>query len=183
MSRAYTVPRWAKPTSSSGVAVEIGAAVEHQHRLAAGGKQRGDRGALDPVVKAEQHGGRGEGGAGVARGEEGVGPPLLLQGEADDDAGVGLPPDGGEGLFPHADDVRRLVDLEAAPVGLRVLGQLGFDRVGPAHQLHQKRAGKTGQCFERSGDLRLGRLIAPHRVYRDANHAQASSTSSCFLPR
>ena len=62
-----------------GGAVEVGAAVEHEHRLAAGGEERGHGGALDAVVQAEQDRGGGERGAGVAGREEGVGPPLLLQ--------------------------------------------------------------------------------------------------------
>ena len=31
--------------------------------------------------------------------------------------------------------------------------------------------------------LGLGRPVPAHRVQRDADHAQASSTSTCFLPR
>ena len=166
-----------------GGAVEVGAAVEHEHRLAAGGKERGDRGALDAVVEAEQHGGGGEGGAGVAGGEEGVGPPLLLQVEADHEARLGLLPDGRERLLAHADDVSRLVDLEAAAVDVGMWGELGLDDLGTADQLDHELVRQARERLQHPGDFGLRRLVAPHRVHGDANHAQASSTSICFLPR
>ena len=48
-------------------AVDIGAAIEDQHRAQGGGKGGRDAGALDTVMETEQHGGPGEDGAGIAR--------------------------------------------------------------------------------------------------------------------
>jgi hypothetical protein len=75
------------------------------------------------------------------------------------------------------------VDLEAAPIGVRVLGELGFDDLGAADELNDELIREAGEGLEHSGDLGLGRAVASHRVYGDANHAQTSSTSTCFLPR
>ena len=167
----------------AGRAVEIGATVEHQDRLGAGGKERGDGGPLDPVMEPEQHRGGGERGAGVAGGHEGVGLPGPLQGQADHDARVRLPPHRGQRLLGHPDNVSRLVDLEAALVGLRIVGQLGLDHIATPDQLHQKFVRQVRERFDHPGDLRLWGAVAPHGVHRDADHAQASSTSTCFLPR
>jgi hypothetical protein len=134
-------------------------------------------------VEAEQHGGGGEGGAGVAGGEEGVGPPLLLHGQADDDTGLGLLPDSRQRLLAHADNVSRLVDLEAVTIDLGMCGELGLDDAGAAHQLDHELVRQARERLQHPGDFCLWRLVAPHRVHGDANHAQASSTSICFLPR
>jgi hypothetical protein len=75
------------------------------------------------------------------------------------------------------------VDLEAAAVGLRVPGELGFDRVGAADELDDEIVLQLPDCLERAGYLGLRRAVAAHRVNGDANHAQTSSTSTCFLPR
>ena len=62
---------------------------------------------------------------------------------------LGFFADGGERLLRHADDFGRLVDLEAAAVGIRILGQLGLDHVGAAHQLDDELSGKRCQGLQR----------------------------------
>ena len=43
--------------------------------------------------------------------------------------------------------------------------------------------GSDGERLNHPGDLRLRGGVAPHSVHRHADHPQASSTSTCFLPR
>ena len=68
-------------------------------------------------------------------------------------------------------------------VGAGMAGQLGLDRGRTAHQLNGHVLGHGGERLHRSRHFGLRSSVAPHRVHRDANHAQASSTSTCFLPR
>ena len=75
------------------------------------------------------------------------------------------------------------MDLEAAAVGVRVPGEFGFDRVGTADELDYEIVLQLRERLERTGYLGLWRAVAAHRVNGDANHAQTSSTSTCFLPR
>ena len=166
-----------------GGAVDVGAAVEDQHRSVGGGKQGGNRGPLDPVVQPEQDGGGGQHGAGIAGGDESVGAAGLLQAETDHDAGIGFPADGGEGLFRHADDFGGLVQLYAVPVGLRMLASSGLDDIRTPHQLDDEFPGKSVRASTTPAISACGARVAPHSVHRDANHPQASSTSTCFLPR
>ena len=86
-------------------------AIEHEHWLGQGRKQGGDGGPFHPIVQAQQDGGRGEDGTGVAGGHERVGAAGLLKAETDDDTGIGFLADGGEGLLGHADDLGRIVKL------------------------------------------------------------------------
>jgi hypothetical protein len=64
-----------------------------------------------------------------------------------------------------------------------VPGEFGLDHVRPADELNDEVAGEAGEGLQHPGDLGLGCLIASHRVHGDANHPQASSTSTCFFPR
>ena len=63
-------------------------------------------------------------------------------------------------------------------------GELGLDDLGAADQLnHEARpAGSRGPAAPRRSRP-AGALSPPIASTRDANHAQASSTSICFLPR
>ena len=64
----------------AGVAVHVGTAVDHDHRMSRRREQRADGRALHPVVQAQHQGGCRHDRAGVAGGDEGVGGALLLQG-------------------------------------------------------------------------------------------------------
>ena len=108
---------------------------------------------------------------------------VLLKRQADDDAGIGLASNRGERLLTHADDIGRLMNLDARPVDAGMSRQLGLDRVRLPDELYYEVVRVCGERIDDTGDFRLWRAIAAHRVYRDANHAQASSTSTCFLPR
>ena len=61
--------------------------------------------------------------------------------------------------------------------------ELGLDDGRAADQLDHELVGQARKRLQHPGDLGLWRLVASHRVHGDANHAQASSTSTCFLPR
>ena len=56
----------------AGIAVHVRAAIDHEDRLTCARKQRPDGGALDAGVQAQQQGGGGQHGAGVAGGNERV---------------------------------------------------------------------------------------------------------------
>ena len=75
-----------------------------------------------------------------------------------------------------------LDDLHPAPVEVGVPAELGLDRAGLADQLHAERRRQLAQGERDTLDFGAGSLVAPHRVERDADHAQLSSTSRRFLP-
>jgi hypothetical protein len=133
-------------------------------------------------VQAQQHGGAGEHRAGVAGGDERVGPAVALERETDDHARLGLPADRLEGLLAHPNDVGRLVDLEAAAIDPGMSGQLGLDGARAADELDQETLRQPRERFHHPRDFGPRSAVPPHRVQRDANHAQASSTSTRFLP-
>jgi hypothetical protein len=62
-------------------------------------------------------------------------------------------------------------------------GEFGLDGVLPSDQLYDKAGRQLRQGLDRTLDLRLRGMISPHSVESDADHAQASSTSTIFLPR
>jgi hypothetical protein len=75
------------------------------------------------------------------------------------------------------------MDLDPRGVDRRVPGELRVDGVGPAHELDVQRVRPRAERLGDPFDFRPGGVIAPHGVHRDADHAQASSTSTTFLPR
>jgi hypothetical protein len=75
------------------------------------------------------------------------------------------------------------MDFDAGSVDRWMACKLRLDGVGAAYQLNPDSARQPGERLNHSIDLGSGRMVAPHRVYGDANHAQASSTSISFLPR
>ena len=75
------------------------------------------------------------------------------------------------------------MQLEPRAVDVGVPAELGLDDGRPPDQLHHEITRQARQGLQHPGDLGLGCLIASHRVHGDANHPQASSTSTCFLPR
>ena len=70
--------------------VYVSASVQNENRLIERRKERCDCGALYVVVQAQQDGGAGKNGPGVAGRDKRVGPSALLKAESDDDAGVGV---------------------------------------------------------------------------------------------
>jgi hypothetical protein len=76
-----------------------------------------------------------------------------------------------------------VVHLYPRAIDTGMAGELGFDGVPPADQLDHKAGRQFCQGLDRSLNLRLWGVIPPHGVESDADHAQASSTSTIFLPR
>jgi hypothetical protein len=134
-------------------------------------------------VEPEDDRARGQDGAGVAGRDEGVGPAGLLQAEADDNGGVALAPDRLERLVGHRDHLGGGHDPQPGAVGVRVPGELGLDRVGAADEQQLAPRRQPGQRPDRARDFRRRRVVAAHRVERDPDHAQRSSTSIRFCPR
>ncbi len=164
-------------------AVEVGAAVEDQDGLAAGGEERRDGGALHTVSagRAARRGGQRR--ASVAGRDEGIRLPGLLQGEADDDARVGLAADRGEGLLPHPDHVLRAVDLEAAALDARVTRQLRFDRLGPADELDEKVAGQARRAPRpRQRSPLEARYLRPSRLPRRGSRSGVLDLNLLLAP-
>jgi hypothetical protein len=64
-----------------------------------------------------------------------------------------------------------------------VSGELGLNDVRLANQHDPEGRRQRRQGQDRPFDLGLRGVIAPHGVESDANHPQASSTSTIFLPR
>ena len=93
-----------------------------------------------------------------------------------------LTADGLKRFLSHADDVGCLDDLEPAPIEVGVARELGLDGLRLADELHAKAGRQLAQRERHTLDFGAGSLIAPHRVERDADHAQLSSTSSRFFP-
>ena len=89
----------------------------------------------------------------------------------------------GQRLLRHADHVGGRMDFDPSSVDGRMARELGLDGVGTAYQLDPDDVRQRGERLSNSTDFGLRRMVAPHRVYRDADHAQASSTSISFLPR
>ncbi len=152
------------------VAVHVGAAVEHQDGVHGRRKQRADRGALHPFVQP-QHQGRGRHhGAGVARRDERIARPLLLEADPDGDGGAGLALDGGQGLLAHAHHLGCLDDLEAVAVDGAVRLERGLDVAGPPHELDPERGREFAQGLHRALDLHSRRVVPAHGIQRDADH-------------
>ena len=89
-----------------------------------------------------------------------------------------------ERLLAHPDDVRRFD---------RARGGCGRPRGGgpapprwrstrPTSWIRNP-SGSSASASTTPATSRAGSVVSPHRVHRDANHAQASSTSTRFLPR
>jgi hypothetical protein len=163
--------------------IDVSAAVQNEHWLAGGGEKGGDGGPLDPIVQPQEKRGGGEQCAGVPRRDECIRAAGLLQSQPNDDAGFAFTAHCRERLLRHTYDFSRLVDLETAAVGIGIFGQFSGYDFGASHQLNDEVTPKRREGLERAGDLRLRGVIAPHRVHRDADHAQTSSTSTCFFPR
>ena len=60
--------------------------------------------------------------------------------------------------------------------------QLRLDHIHTPYQLDREVARKRFECGNRTLDLGLRRMVSAHRVQRDADHRQLSSTSIRFLP-
>ena len=60
--------------------------------------------------------------------------------------------------------------------------QLRLDHVGAPDQLDREVGRKRFEGGKRTLDLGLRGMVAAHRVERDADHGQLSSTSIRFLP-
>jgi hypothetical protein len=60
--------------------------------------------------------------------------------------------------------------------------ELGLDGAAAPDQLDQEPLRQLGERFYNPRDFGPRSAVSPHRVQRDANHAQASSTSTRFLP-
>ena len=159
-----------KADELAGIAIDAGAAVDDEHRLAGAGKQRPDRRPLHAGMEPEQQGARGHDGAGVARGDERIGLPLLLEGEPHDDRRLGFAADRGEGLVAHPHDVGRLDDVEPLAVHVGVAAQRRFDVRRAPDELDAKARWQLAQGLRHPLDFHLRRVIPAHRVERDADH-------------
>ena len=65
----------------------------------------------------------------------------------------------------------------------KLVRELLLDGFGPPDELDVQGVGSRAERRGDPFDLNPGGVVAPHRVHGDADHRQASSTSTCFLPR
>ena len=88
--------------------------------------------------------------------------PVSVEGQPDHQAGFGFLADGRQRLLAHADDVGRLVDLEAAPVDVRDGGRARprSPRRGRPAGSGTRRAGPS-RASTRPGDLGLRGALSP----------------------
>jgi hypothetical protein len=124
----------------------------------------------------------GENRAGIAGGDECVGLAFADQSDPDHEAGFAFATDGFERPIGHADDFGRFPESEPRAIEPWMPGELLLEGGCRADQLEPE---SWRQLAEREhGPLDFGArgVIAPHRVERDADHPQLSSTSSRFLP-
>jgi len=143
-----------------------------------GWEQRADRRPLHPPVQPQQQRRGGHHRAGVARRDERVGFPLLLQPEPDRDGGPRLPLDGGQRLLAHAHDFRCLDDLEPAAIDVDLRLERRLDVGGPPDELNPEGRREVAQGQHRPLHFHARRVVATHRIQRDPNHRQASSTGT-----
>ena len=114
--------------------------------------------------------------------DEAVHRALGMEPDANHQGGLGLAPDGLEGLFSHANDVRGFVDHDPGPLDPGVLSQFALNHLGLTDQVDFEGRGKVGQGQSGPLDFHARSVVTPHRIQRDADHLQASSTSIRFLP-
>src|SRR3989441_13196459 len=115
--------------------------------------------------------------------DEGVRFFLFLQPESDRNGRPRLALHGGERLFAHAHDFRRLDDLEPAAIDISLSLERRLDVGGPPHQLDPEARRELAQRQHRSFNFYARRVVATHRIQRDPNHRQASSTGTCCSSR
>jgi hypothetical protein len=87
-----------------------------------------------------------------------------------------------ERFLRHADYIAGRMDLDPSAVERRVARKLRLDGVGAAHQLNPDDIRERGERLNSPIDLGPGAWSPPIASTADADHAQASSTSTCFLP-
>ena len=162
----------------AGVAVHVGSAVDHQHWMDRGREQRTDRRPLHPLVQPQQQRRGRHHRAGVARGDEGVRFPLLLQPEPDRYGGPWFALDRRERLLAHAHDLGCLDDLEPAAIDRSVGLERRVDVGRPADELDPEARRQVAQGQHCPLHFYARRVVATHRIQRDPNHRQASSTGT-----
>ncbi len=118
-----------------GRAVHVRAKVQHRGgaaRLVRNG--RGDRRAVNAVQRLEHITGNGHPGAGVARGNAGVRPPILDGLGSEAHGGVFFAAQGDLDRVVHGDDFGSRHDLNVIARHVAVLGERRFDGVGKPDQ-------------------------------------------------
>jgi len=163
-------------------AVNIGTRIEQENGAIRRGKKGSDRRAIDAIMEPQQHGGTRKQCPGVPGRHKGVRAALSLHLEADGQAGLRLAPHRSQRLFAHADDVGGLMNFDAGTIHTGMAGQLRLQDLCRPDELNEKTRRQVPEGTEGALDLHPGCTVSPHRVERDADHGQLSSTSRRLMP-
>jgi hypothetical protein len=139
--------------------------VEQHERSLRGRHLDGQRGSIDARQAPQVEDGRGDAGARMARGHDGIGQPVANEAHADVDRGIALPANGGRGMLVHVDDLAGVDDPDVAR-----RGALGGDRApnellvaDEDDLLVRVLAGMEKGALDRLG----GPVVAAHGIDRD----------------
>ncbi len=155
-----------------GLALGVGARVQHDAGLGLGGEDDHDRGTRNALDTSEGGQCGGHHRARVPRRDEGVGETPLLQADAHGDRRAPLPAQRrGRGLL-HADDLRRVE--HGQPPGAGVAGKQGGESGFIAHEDDLEVALRLAERGQRAGDGPVGGVVATHCVDCDP-HARRRS--------
>ena len=151
-------------------ALDIGADVEQDAEPVARRNRRRERGPIDARQHAERAVGRQHRRPRVTGADErrGLSTRHRLCGRAD--RRTRLAPQRGGRRLGHADDVGRVEDADAELVGVGMSRELGANHFGRARK--QKPEIEMTRGSQGAVDDAAGSVVAPHRVYGDADHGR-----------
>ena len=96
-----------------GAGVEVGAGIEQDEEIGFGGHDGGDARATDSWKGAEADGGSGDHGAGMTRGDGGIGLRIADSLDGSEDGVIPFAAEGFDGGIPHLDDFLAVSNFEA----------------------------------------------------------------------
>ena len=160
-----------------GIAVDVCADIEQKRRdTVDGGKNLGERGAVDAGEHAENHLCGGHGGAGVSCGEEASGAAFADHFEADAHGGVALGADGLGGLVVHGDPLAGGGDEDGQTLPAQGMAQDGTQLVFGTDEVDAdvELAGSK----DSPANLWLGGFVGTHCVYNDVSRHQQGTVGA-----